>query len=84
MSGLTDNFLFDPLLGQPFLRAKREDGNDNLFAPVAIAPSELDIRPFGLVVVLCLVKSKGHRPLVVVEKGRPIALTTNAPAPRPA
>jgi hypothetical protein len=42
MAGLTNNFLFDPFLGQPFLRAKREDRHDNLFAPVAIAPSELD------------------------------------------
>ena len=56
MTGLTDNFLFDPLLGQPFLRAKREDSHDNLFAPVAIAPSELDVSPLALVVVLCLVK----------------------------
>jgi hypothetical protein len=60
MAGLTGNFLFDPLFRQPFLRAKREDSHDNLFAPVAIAPSELDVSPLGLVVVLCLVKSKGH------------------------
>jgi hypothetical protein len=54
MAGLTDNFLFDPLFRQPFLRAKREDSHDNLFAPVAIAPSELDVSPLGLVVVLVL------------------------------
>jgi hypothetical protein len=56
----THNFLFDPLLGQPFFRAKREDSHDNLFVPVAIAPSELDVGPFSLVIVLRLVKSKGH------------------------
>jgi hypothetical protein len=38
MARLTHNFLFDPLLGQLFLRAKREDSHDNLFAPFAIAP----------------------------------------------
>jgi hypothetical protein len=60
MARLTDNFFLDPLLGQPLLRAKREDSHDNLFAPVPIAPSELDVSPFGLIIVLCLVKSKGH------------------------
>jgi hypothetical protein len=60
MAGLADNLLLDPLFRQPFLRAKCEDSYDKLFAPVAVAPSELDISPFGLVVVLCLVKSKGH------------------------
>jgi hypothetical protein len=60
MSGLTDNFLFDPLFGQSVLRAECEDGHHKLIAPVAVAPSELDIRPLGLVIVLCLVKSKGH------------------------
>ena len=61
MARLTDNFFLDPLLGQPLLSAKREDSHDNLFAPVAIALSELDVSPFSLVIVLCLVKSKGHR-----------------------
>jgi hypothetical protein len=60
MAGLTDNFLLDPLLRQPFLRAKREDSHDNLLAPVAVTPSELDISSFGLIIVLCLMKSKGH------------------------
>jgi hypothetical protein len=60
MAGLTDNFLLDPLLGQPFLRAKREDSHDKLLAPVAVTPSELDISSFGLIIVLCLMKSKGH------------------------
>ena len=60
MAGLTDNFLFDPLLGQPFLRAEREDSHDKLFVPVAIAPSELDVSQLGSAVVLCLVKSKGN------------------------
>ena len=59
MARLTDNFFLDPLLG-PLLRAKLEDSHDNLFAPVPIAPSELDVSPFGLIIVLCLVKSKGH------------------------
>ena len=48
------------MLGQPFLRAEREDSHDKLFAPVAVALSELDVSPFGLVIVLYLVKSKGH------------------------
>jgi hypothetical protein len=38
MAGLADNFLFDPLLCQPFVRAKREDSHDELFASVAVAP----------------------------------------------
>jgi hypothetical protein len=66
MTGLTDNFLFDPLFGQPFLRAKREDSHDNLFAPIAIDPSELDVSSICLIVVLSLVKPKGHRSLLVV------------------
>jgi len=60
MAGLTDNFLFDPLLRQSLLRAKCEDSHDKLFASVAVAPSELDVSSFGLVVVLFLVQSKGH------------------------
>ena len=72
MAGLTDNFLLDPLLRQPFLRAKREDSHDNLLAPVAVTPSELDISSFGLIIVLCLMKSKGHCSAMVVK-------TQNAP-----
>ena len=70
MAGLTHYFLLDPLLCQPFLRAEREHSHDKLIAPVAVAPSELDISPFGSAVILCLVKSKGSSaPLVI--KGRP-------------
>jgi hypothetical protein len=48
MARFTHNFLFDPLLGQLFFRTKREDSYDNLFIPIAIAPSELDVSPlFG-------------------------------------
>jgi len=64
MSGLADNFLFDPLLRKTLLRAKREDSHNELFAPVTFAPSKLDISPFGLIIVLCLMKSKAHRPLL--------------------
>jgi hypothetical protein len=60
MAGLTHNFLLNPLLRQPLLRAEREDSHDELFAPVSVASSELDVSPLSLVVVLCLVKSKGH------------------------
>ena len=53
------------------------------------APSELDIRAFGLLVVLCLVKSESHRPILYLKghparqylKGRP-ARQPNAPALR--
>jgi len=47
-------FECDPWLGQPLLSAKREDSHDNLFVPVPIGPSELDVSPFGLIIVLCL------------------------------
>jgi hypothetical protein len=79
MAGLTDNFFLDPLLSQPFLRAEREDNHDKLFAPVAVAPSELDISPFGSVVVLCLVKSKGDRPLLASKRGVQLASRTPPP-----
>jgi hypothetical protein len=70
MSGLTHNFLLDPLLGQSFLRVEGEHRHNELFAPITVAPSELDISAFGLLIILCLVKSKGHRPLLYLE-GRP-------------
>src|SRR5215470_14518278 len=60
MAGLADNFLLNPLFRQPLLGSVREYSHDELFTPIAVAPSELDIRPFGLIVVLCLVKSKVH------------------------
>src|SRR6476469_8174526 len=60
MAGLADNVFLDPLLREPLLRAKREDSHDTLFAPITVASSKLDISPFGLLVVLCLMKSKGH------------------------
>ena len=60
MAGLADNFLLNPLFRQPLLGSVREYSHDELFTPIAVAPSELDIRPFGLIVVLCLVKSKAH------------------------
>jgi hypothetical protein len=47
MAGPTDNFLLDAPLRQPFLRAEREESNDKLFVPVAVAPSELDISPLS-------------------------------------
>src|SRR6476661_7634337 len=66
VASLTDNFLLDPLLRQPFLSAEREDSHDKLVTPVAICPSELHVSPFRLIVVLGLVESKGHRSLLVV------------------
>ena len=62
MAGPTDNFLLDAPLRQPFLRAEREESNDKLFVPVAVAPSELDISPLSLVVVL--VKSKRQTAII--------------------
>ena len=64
MAGLSDNLFLDPLLGQPFLRAEREHSHDKLFAPIAVALSELNISPLGLAVILCLVKSKGPASLL--------------------
>jgi hypothetical protein len=61
-----DNLLLDPLLRQPFLSSEPEDSHGKLVAAVAISPSEFDIRPLGLIVVLNLVKPKGHRSLLVV------------------
>jgi hypothetical protein len=43
MAGLTHNFLLDALLRQSLLGADREDGHDELFASIAVAPSKLDI-----------------------------------------
>ena len=85
MARLTDNFFLDPLLGQPLLRAKREDSHDNLFAPVPIAPSELDVSPFGFDhrTVLGEVE-RSLVPLTLKLKGRPAYSTPNAPALRPA
>ena len=80
MAGLTNNFLLNPLLGQPFLGAEGEDGHDKLFAASLVAPSELDISPVGLAVILCMVKSKGHRPLLAF-KGASDALTRTPPRP---
>jgi hypothetical protein len=53
-------FLPYPLLRQPFLGSIREDSYDKLFSPIAIAPSKFDVGAFGLVIILRLVKSKGH------------------------
>src|SRR5215813_1958353 len=79
MSCLTDNFLFDSLLRQSLLSVEREDSHDKLVASVTISPSELHVSPFGVVVVLCLVKSKGHR-CPRIRGGRPIV--ADAPALR--
>jgi hypothetical protein len=49
MSGLTDNFLLDPLLRQPFLGSEREDSDNKLIATVVITPPELDISSFAAV-----------------------------------
>src|SRR5262249_6755478 len=81
MSGLADNFLFDPLLRQPLLSAEREDSHDKLVASVTINSSELDISPFGVAVVLCLVKSKRHCPPEL--EGAPESWRTPPPLRRP-
>ena len=62
MAGLTHHFLLNPLFGQPFLCAKREDRHDKLIAPVAVSPPELDIGSLAAIVVLCLVKPKAYDP----------------------
>jgi len=77
MAGLTGNFLFYPLLRQPIFRAEREERHHKLFASVVVVPSELDISSFGLIIILYLVKSKGHRPTLAL-KG-----TSGSPAERP-
>jgi hypothetical protein len=46
---------------QPFLGPEREDGDNKLISTVAVSPPELDIGSFAAIVVLCLVKPKGHR-----------------------
>jgi hypothetical protein len=71
MAGLTDYFLPDPLFRQPFLGSIREDSHDKLFASIPIVPSKLGIGSLGVVVVLCLVESKGHQFLLVFLRGRP-------------
>src|SRR5262245_58976878 len=81
MASLTNNFLLEPLLRQPFLSAEREDSHDKLVASVAVGPSELDVSPFGLIVVLGLVKSKGHRSFFGSILRGVLALATNAPRP---
>ena len=60
MASLADNFLSDPLLRQPLIRAKRENSNNKLVAAVTIGPSKLNVSSFAVVVVLRLVKSKAH------------------------
>ena len=69
MAGFAHHFLLDPLFAQPFLGAEGEDSHDKLFAPVAVAPSELDISPFGSAVILCLVKRRwGHERMPRCQK----------------
>src|SRR5262249_34772502 len=79
MAGLSENFLPHPLFLQPFLGSIREDSHDKLFAPIPIVPPKLNIGSLGVVVVLCLMKSKGHRS-PQLDEGRP-TVTTNAPCP---
>ena len=58
MAGLSDNLLLDLTLRQLFLRPESEDRDHVLIASIVVAPSKLDVSPFGILVVLCLVKSK--------------------------
>jgi hypothetical protein len=70
---LPDNLILDLTLRQPFLRPESEDHDNVLIASIVVASSKLDISPFGILVVLRLMKSKGHH-LRVAPK------TQNAPA----
>jgi pectin methylesterase-like acyl-CoA thioesterase len=71
VAGLPDNLLLDLTLRQPFLRPESEDRDHVLIASIVVAPSTLDISPFGLIVVLCLVKSKAHQSALLLKRKMP-------------
>ena len=64
--------------GGPFLGPERDDGDNESISTVAITPPELDIGSFAVVVVVCLVKSKGHRSPRKLE-GRPTVADQRPP-----
>ena len=64
--------------GGPFLGPERDDGDNESISTVAITPPELDIGSFAVAVVLCLVKSKGHRSPRKLE-GRPTVADERPP-----